>query len=195
MSFDPPPLPASFTQPQFQVWWQQVLSSLKTELGALATAQAALAAAVAAQSTANTAVTDAATAQGTANIAKRNDKISASWTSPGSVLGATDAGSNATITVSAHSRKYGDNSSLSVAGGTLTGKSYATDYYIYYDDTTTSDTTPTYTATTNPNTAAYNAAAGRHFVGKIKTPAAAGAPTSGGTTPPGTVWDGTGEIP
>jgi hypothetical protein len=42
MAFDPPPLPP--TQPSwslFQIWWQQVLTGLKSELGALAAAQAA----------------------------------------------------------------------------------------------------------------------------------------------------------
>jgi hypothetical protein len=192
MSFDPPPLPP--TQPQwgqFQVWWQQVVSSLQGELGALATAQAALAAAVAAQSTANTAVTNAATAQTTANTAdstantvKRDDSISTSWTSPGTILSATDAGSNATITIANHTRKYTDATSKSVTGGSLTGLAYSTSYAVYYDQTSRAGGSVTYHATTDPNTGLANAAAGRHFCGKITTPASGGGATSGGVNPP-----------
>lgn len=172
MSFDPPPLPARFSQDQFQVWWQAVLASLKAELGALAAAQAALAAAVAAQSTADT--------------VKRTDKISGSSVVPANVLSASDAGSNASVTVAAHTRVYGDGSQLSVGGHTFTGKSYSTKYAVYYNDATTSDTTPTYQITTTLSNAVANFATGRHFVGTITTPAAAAGPTSGGTSAPGT---------
>lgn len=192
MSFDPPPLPPIQPQwGQFQVWWQQVLSNLQGELGALAAAQAALAAAVAAQTTANTAVTNAATAQTTANTAdstantvKRDDSISTSWTSPGSILSAADAGANATITIANHTRKYSDTSSVSVTGSTITALAYSTLYDVYYDQTSRAGGAVTYHATTNPNTGMANAAAGRHWCGSITTPAAAGAATSGGVYPP-----------
>lgn len=179
MAFDPPTLPP--TQPewsQFQIWWQQVIESVSGEFGALQTALDALAAANAAQSTADTANT-------TATTAKRNDKISASWTSPGSVLSAADAGSDATITIAAHTRNYGDGTSVSVSGATKTGKAYSTAYYVYYDDATQAGGAVSYQVTTSATTAAPNKATGRHFVGKVTTPAAAAPPTTGGTVPPG----------
>ncbi len=190
MAFTLPRLPPG--QPdwtQFQIWWQQVVEAIEgqeTNQDALLTQiLAAQAAAAAAQATATSAQTTANTANTTAAAAKKNDKISASWTSPGSVLSATDAGSNATISIAAHTRNYGDGTTVSVNSGSLTGKSYSTTYYIYYDDPNTAGGAVTYVATTSPTTAAPNKASGRHAVGAVTTPAAAGAPTSGGTVPPG----------
>lgn len=178
MSFDPPPLPPMQPQwGQFQVWWQQVLGGIQGELGALAAANAALAAAVAAQ-------TSATAAQTTADTVKRDDSISTSWTSPGTILSAADAGSDASITIANHVRKYTDTTSVSVTGASLTGLAYSTLYSVYYDQTSRAGGAVTYHATTNPNTGLANAAAGRHFCGKITTPAALAGPTSGGVNPP-----------
>lgn len=139
-----------------------------------------------AQSTANTANTTANTANSTANTTKTNDKISASATSPTTVLSAFDAGSDATINVASHTRIYGDNTSVaSIASHTFTGMAYSTTYGIYYDDPTTSTTSPTYVATTTLSDAMPNKASGRHYVGQVTTPAAGGGTTSGGVTPPG----------
>lgn len=190
MAFTLPRLPP--TQPsweQMQIWWQQVVEAVEGQeanqdallaqiLAAEAAAAAAAADAAAAQSTANT-------AQSTADTAKKNDKISASWTSPGSVLTASDAGSNATITIAAHTRNYGDGTTVSVNGGSLTGKAYSTTYYIYYDQSSMAGGSVSYVATTSPTTAAPNKANGRHTVGKVTTPASGGAATTGGTVPPG----------
>jgi hypothetical protein len=185
VSFDPPPLPPG--QPQwgsFQVWWQQVLAQLKSELGALETAVAALTAASAAQAAADAAEADAATAQSAADTVNRNDSISTSWTSPGTILSAVDAGSNATITIANHTRKYTDTSSKAVTGGSVTGLAYSTTYTVYYDQPTRAGGAVAYHATTDPNTGLANAAAGRHYCGKITTPAAGGGGTSGGVDPP-----------
>lgn len=153
-------------------------------------------AADAAQSTANTANSTANTANNTANTVKRDDSISTSWTSPGTILSATDAGSNATINISAHTRKYTDVSSASVNSGSITALSYSTTYYVYYDQTSRAGGAVTYQATTNPNTALPNAAAGRHYCGKVTTPAAGGGGTSGGVAPPGAGGGvGGGDIP
>ena len=197
MAFELPRLPfVGFTQEQFQIWWQQIAEAIEEQIGAQQTAIDALAAAVAAQASADAAASDAADAQNTADTAKRDDAISASWTSPGAVLSASDAGSNATITIAAHTRKYGDGTQLNVSGDTITNRNYSTTYYVYYNDANRSDTTPNYQSTTNPNTAAPNAGAGRHFVGKIVTPASGGGATSGGTVPPGGGdYSGPGEIP
>jgi hypothetical protein len=187
MAFDPPTLPP--TQPewsQFQIWWQQVIESISGEFGALQTALDALAAANAAQADATAAQSSANTAQSTANTVKRDDGIASSWTSPGTILSAADAGSNATITVSDHTRKYNDVNSVSVNAGSVTGLAYSTSYDVYYDQTSRAGGAVTYHATTNPNTGMPGAAAGRHYCGTITTPAAAAPPTSGGVNPPST---------
>jgi hypothetical protein len=155
----------------------RMMTDLETAFSGVDTAIAALAAAVAAQSDATTALANAATV-------KRDDKITGSTVIPANVLSAADAGSDATITISAHSRRYGDANAISVTGGTLTGAAYSTDYGIYYDDTTASVTAPTYHKTTTLSNALNNYVAGRHCVGFVTTPAAAGAATTGGQTPP-----------
>lgn len=155
----------------------QLVTDLATAVAAIVTAQAA-----------------ANAAQSTANTVKRDDSISTSWTSPGTILSAADAGADATITIAGHTRKYSDNTAVAVTGASLTALAYSTKYYIYYDQTSRAGGAVTFHATTDPNVAKANAAAGRHECGNILTPAAAAPPTSGGYTPPGG-YSGPGEIP
>lgn len=204
MSFSAPPLPP--TQPDwtgFQVWWQQTQQALSDALqniqdqvtdiqdaldaaaAAQASADAAAADAASAASDAATAQTTATTANTTANTVKRDDSISTSWTSPGSILTAADAGSNATITIAAHTRKYTDATSVSVNGGSITGRAYSTLYHVYYTQTSRAGGSVSYQSTTDPNVALPNAAAGRHYCGSVTTPAAGGGATAGGPNPPG----------
>lgn len=183
MAFDLPRLPP--TQPDwstFQLWWQQVVDKVEAQETAQDTLLAQI---VAAQNAAAAAAADAAAAQSTADTAEKNDKISSSWTSPGSVLTATDAGSDATITIAAHTRNYGDGTTVSVSGASKTGKAYSTAYYVYYNDPSLAGGAVSYQVTTSATTAAPNKTSGRHFVGKVTTPAAAAPPTTGGTVPPG----------
>lgn len=179
----------------FQRLWQKNCETVEANFGDLSQIVTDLAAVVAdvvtAQAAADAAAADAATAQSTANTAnttattvKRDDSISTSWTSPGTILSATDAGSNATITIANHTRKYTDATSKSVTGSSITALAYTTEYAIYYDQTSRAGGAVTYHATTDPNTGLANAAAGRHFCGKITTPGAGGAATSGGVNPP-----------
>jgi len=192
MSLNPPPLPP--IQPEwgaFQVWWQQVITDLGAAITDLADQVAAIAAA---QAAADAAQTSADTAQTSADTVKRDDAISASWTSPGSILTAVGAGSDATITIANHTRKYGDGTSLAITGADITGLAFSTKYYVYYNDSTRADTTPSFQAATNPNTALPNAGTGRHYCGTVTTPADGGGGTSGGYTPPGG-FGGPGEIP
>jgi hypothetical protein len=125
-------------------------------------------------------------AQATADTAKKNDKISASATVPSLVVSASDAGTDATITINGHTRQYGDGTSLAVSGGSITGLAYSTEYAVYYDDPTTANATPTYQATTTLKDAQPNAADGRHYVDQVTTPPSGGGSTSGGgIKPPG----------
>lgn len=115
----------------------------------------------------------------------RNDAISASATAPTSILSATDAGSNATISIAAHDRIYGDGTVVSINAGSITALAYSTTYAVYYDDTARTGGSKTFVATTTLKDAQYNKAAGRHFCGQVTTPASGGAPSSGGPGVPG----------
>lgn len=187
------------TPAQIVRYFDKFLTALETSLtditNNVAAIQAAQAAANAAQTSANTAQSTANTANTTATRAKKNDALSTSWTSPGTILTASDAGTSATITVSTHTRKYSDATSASVTGSSITGLAYSTTYYVYYDDDAHAGGAQTYSAVTNPNTAAYNAATGRHYCGSVTTPAAGGGSTTGGVTPTGGGYSGPGAIP
>lgn len=167
----------------FQKLWQKNCELTEAQLADLSGLVADLAAAVADIATAQAA---ADAAQAVADAVALSDKISASATDPSVVVTAADVGTDATITIAAHTRRYGDGTTLAVSGGSLTGKAFSTLYAIYYDDPTTADTTPTYVATTTLKDAQPNAASGRHYVDQITTPADGGPGTGGGGyQPPG----------
>lgn len=116
---------------------------------------------------------------------KRTDAISGSHTEPSIVLSAADVGSDVTITIASHVRRYPDGSSVSIAGGAITGLSFTTPYAVYYDEPTRTVKTPTFHATATVKQAANNFVIGRHFVGNLTTPADGMSATTGGTYPPG----------
>lgn len=186
---------------KFQRWWQSFIKTIETQeanqdalLAAViaaqdAATQAQIAADLAqgaadnAQTAADAADTAASTAQASADGANSVASLTASGTS-GLTLTATDAGASATITISAHTRIYGDGSSVAVSGGSLTGRAYSTDYSIYYDDPTRAGGAVTYQSTTTPADAVQ--AGDRHLVGVVTTPAAAAPPNNGDVVrPPG----------
>lgn len=104
----------------------------------------------------------------------------------GLTITATDAGADATITISAHTRVYGDGTTVAVSGGALTGLAYSTVYYVYYDDPTRAGGAVAYQTTTTQATAAQTGA--RHSLGAVTTPAALGGPVDGSVNlPPGVV--------
>jgi hypothetical protein len=111
--------------------------------------------------------------------------ISASYTSPSSILSASDAGSDVTVAFTVHDRIYDDQSNITITAASLTGLSYSTAYAFYYDDATRAVTTPTVVATTTLVEARNNYVVGRHYLGQLTTPAAAAGPVGGGTVPPG----------
>ncbi len=149
--------------------------------------QAALEAAGIAQDAADAANAAAEAAQNaaddtTAATALANSNVS------GLTLTATDAGASATITISGHTRNYGDGTTAAITGGSITGLAYSTDYWVYYDAPKGTAGAVTYAAATsvqgnatgNPN---------RHFVGAVSTPAALGGPIDGlPVLPPGGVY-------
>lgn len=157
----------------FHQWWETILRQIELSINSI---QAALDAA-------GIATAAATAAQTAADNASSVAKLTSSGMT-GMVLTATDSGSNVTISISAHTRIYGDGSSVSVNSGTLTGRAYSTTYYIYYDNPGFNGGAVAYQSTTNMSTAAQTGS--RHLVGVVTTPPATGAPVNGdGPRPPG----------
>jgi len=128
---------------------------------------------------------DLAIAQG------KSASLIASYVDPASVLTSDVDPSDSTkarITIADHTRKYGDGTSVSVTGGTITGLLQATDYYITYMDTAFAGGTVTYEAQASYLTAAQDNPTGQHTCGDIMTVATSSSPptTGPGTRPPGT---------
>ena len=168
----------------FQQMMQNFAEKLEAEFGSLEAAQLAQESAASAAASAATATAAASTAQTAADDANSVASLSSSGVTP-NPLTATDAGTDATIFVAAHTRVYGDGSTLAIAGPvSLTGRAYSTAYYVYYDDPTRQDTTPSYQTTTSEATAAQTG--DRHLVGMVTTPASAAPDTDGAyVRPPG----------
>ena len=170
-----------------QSLWQRVMEQVEKafvtqqeQITAIALAQAAATAANLAAAAANVA---AGVAQAAAVDAGADASLASSGAS-GLTMSATDAGASATITISAHTRVYGNGTSVSVTGGSVTGLSYSTGYYIYYVQASRLGGAVTYQATTNSALAAQTG--DTHSLGAVTTPAAAGAPIDGNINlPPG----------
>lgn len=98
----------------------------------------------------------------------------------------TITGTDTTITISNHSRRYADKT-VSVTGATLTSLTAETVYWIYYEDDDRSGGTVTYVATTDYDDAFPDVTNPfRHHVGFILTDVSGGSGTTGGgSTPPG----------
>jgi hypothetical protein len=92
-------------------------------------------------------------------------------------LSATDAGATATVSVAAFTQRIQGFGDKSINSGSVTGLSFSTPYFIYYDDLTFDGGAVTYAAATTKETAINGA--GRFFVGSILTPADGGADTVG----------------
>lgn len=197
MSVDFPPLQSTvaivdprtgYPSQAFMVWWQQFRNQLQAALNTITDQQQDIIEALTAAGIALEAAIDAGE---TAEVTARELARINSYTIPTDVLTASDAGSDASIAIASHTRVYPvqggiDVPDLAVTAGSVTGLAFSTTYYVYYDDPALEDVTPTFAATTNQATAQVGAATGRHFVGKVTTPADGGGGTSGGGGyPPG----------
>lgn len=83
---------------------------------------------------------------------------------------ATDAGANATITIGSHTVRVTGRTDVANNSGTVAALPYGTLHYVYEDDAGLAGGARTYVATTTKETALN--AAGRIYVGSIKTPTA-----------------------
>jgi hypothetical protein len=92
-------------------------------------------------------------------------------------LSATDAGSSATITIANFTMNVAGVGAVSVNGGSITGLSYGTLYYIYYADPAIAGGSVTYQYTTTKSSAISSGV--DFFVGSILTPLHGGQNTVG----------------
>lgn len=171
-------------QPQlFERYWDEAMTGIEynfDQILAIPGLQDAIDSANAAAAAAQTAADNA---QSVADEGAAANKITNSYVS-GLTLGATDAGTSTTITISSHTRIYGDATSVSVTGGSLTGLAYDTFYYIYYDQSSFAGGAVTYIATTSSTIAAQTG--NRHVVGGVSTPLSGDPPEVGDPVrPPG----------
>lgn len=104
-------------------------------------------------------------------------------------LTAADVGASATISIAAHTYQYGWGT-VPVNSGSITGLSFSTLYYVYFDDPNNNGGAVTYLATTTKTNLTANN--GRVYVGVVTTPADGGGGTSGGG---GGAGSGGGDLP
>lgn len=173
-------------QRQLDEWRRQIMdavNTLETTVTAVAAAQAAAdaadAAADAAQTAANNANTAATNAQSAADAVTAESSLANSYVT-GLTLSADSAGS---VTISGHTRVYGNGASVAVNGDTLaTGLTNPSVARIYYDQASRAGGAVTYAFTTDPTVAAQTG--DRHSVGAVTIPAA-GTQNGNGVFPPG----------
>jgi archaellum component FlaG (FlaF/FlaG flagellin family) len=165
---------------RFQTIWQQSMEAIEAAFTAL-TQQVADNTALlneirAAQMLAQAANANAAAVQSTVSLAN-------SYVEPSNVLSASSDG---TITITAHTRVYGD-TSVSVDGGSVSGFAQGDYVQVYYDDAAREGGAVTYQGTTG----LVSQEGARHIVGGVTIPAAGQPPAEGaGPKPPGYVTEG-----
>lgn len=125
----------------------------------------------------------AAAAQAQAASTAAADALAKSFPSPTDVLSANSAG---TITITAHTRVYGDGASVAVNGGSLSGWTQGQFVQVYYDDAGRAGGTVSYQGTVD----VIAQAGARHIVGGVAIPLAGEVPVDGiPPFPPGYVPD------
>lgn len=156
---------------KMQLHWQRFAERIERRFDDI---EAVLAAVQAAQATAAAAVQ-------TANATQAVISLTDSYTNPVSIL---TASSDGTVTIAAHSRVYGNGTSVSVNSGTVTGQSG--NVTIYYVDPARAGGAVTYIGTTNPVAQTGDT----HVAGQVTIPAMGEPATTGsgpaapGYTPP-----------
>lgn len=165
--------------------WNNAMTLIEANVNGI---QDALDAAGIAQAAAVSAASDAAAAQASADAAAAAGSGSSalqalvnSGVNNACTIGAFDAGSDATVTVSANTRYYGDGTSVAVNSGSVTGVAYGLDaVLIFYDDLTRAGGAVTYQVTIDPTLANPSPVhPNRHYVGSVPTPSALDPPNVG----------------
>lgn len=110
-----------------------------------------------------------------ANVS-REINLANSYPDPPGVLA---AGSDGVITIAAHTRRYGDGTSVSVNSGSVSGFAQGDNVTVYYQDTAREGGAVTYEGTTSPVAQAGDT----HVVGVVQIPAAGQPPAQGAGVP------------
>ncbi len=131
------------------------------------------------------AIQTAQEAKAAAMASAREAALVNSYVDPSDAITTTLDGTAGKITIADHTRRYGDGTSVSVIGGSITGLALSSQYYIFYLDPARTGGAVTYSATVDPSAAGQGV--DRHLVGGIVTPNAQGEGGGGGgtTRPPG----------
>lgn len=169
-------LAKGFDSVEFQLRWQRALEAIEDAVNAINTqvnSNTAIIAALQATSAQAQAANDNA-----ATVDTRTS-IEGSYPDPTKVLTASGDG---TVTISAHTRRYTDGTSVSVNAGSVSGLLNETKYTIYYTDAAREGGAVTFAATTAVVAQADNV----HVVGRVEIPASgAGNNTGESPTAPG----------
>ena len=114
----------------FHRWWQSVVETIEAQeavqdatIEALQAAQLDI---IAAQEAITEAQEDILAQLDLINAVTTSNAISASWMTPPSVLSASDAGTDATITVANFTRVYDDGQTVAITGAAITALAYST---------------------------------------------------------------------
>lgn len=168
----------------FHAWINGVLKSVQSSINDISQLQADI---VFTLEQAGIAITTANEAKAALAAKTAADSLLNSYVAPDNILTtALDGTTAAAISIAAHTRYYGDGTTVPVNAGTITGLNLATIYYVVYDDDIPREGgTVDYHAITDYAQAAQTG--DRHFVGNIKTPGSDGTGGGGGgvTYPPG----------
>lgn len=165
---------------RFQLIWQRTMEAIEAAFGGQQ-GQITDLATIVARLEAAEAKADAAQTQAVATATE--DSLAKSFPSPTNIL---SAASDGTITITAHTRVYGDGTSVAVNGGSLTGWSAGQFVQVYYDDAGRAGGAVAYQGTT----AVIAQGGARHIIGGVTIPLAGEAPYDGFPPfPPGYVPD------
>jgi hypothetical protein len=154
---------------RFQLIWQRTMEAIEDAFGGQQ-GQITDLANIVARLEATEAKADAAVAQSASTAA--DDALAKSYPSPSTILSATSDG---TITISAHTRVYGDGTSVSVNGGSVSGWPQGQFVQIYYDDAGRAGGAVAYQGTTE----VIAQAGARHIVGGVPIPLSGEPPVEG----------------
>lgn len=125
----------------------------------------------------------AAAAQAQAAATASTDALAKSYPSPSTIL---TAASDGTVSITAHTRVYGDGTSVAVNGGSVTGFASGAFVQVYYDDAGRAGGAVAYQGTLD----VIAQTGARHIVGGVAIPLAGEAPYDGFPPfPPGYVPD------
>ena len=178
-----PRLPVNWKeQPQlFERYWDETLFQIEKTLNTILDIPIIQQAVLNAQAAASAAQIAADTAQNVADSQVAETSLVNSYADGSSIISSDSAGN---IVISTHTRKYGNGSSVSVTGSSIsTGAASGSVIRIYYDDPTRAGGAVTYQYTIDPATPPVQTG-NRHVVGAVSVPVSG---TSSGkpVSPPG----------